>query len=130
MKSSKSFFIIIFLFSLTACSQPYTWKNSNIKDFGKKYPHKERDYDTLKKGDIVWIFDQHDSNFGRLAIITSDEFGKDYFGNNSWAWIRIYENKNDSGSCGVMLSGIYKIHNQEEFEHYFEIDLRMRGKIK
>ena len=83
-------------------------------------------YDTLKKGDKIWIFDMEDSGFGRVAMVVSNSFGKDYFGNNNQCMIKFSDS--GSGCRGVMLHSIVKIHNEEELQHYLKLEQKVLGK--
>lgn len=84
-------------------------------------------YDVLKKGDLVWIFDPEDSAFGRIATVVSDECGKGYFGQDSSCLIRFPESGN--GCRGIFLSSIYKIHNNSELVKYLIIERRVLDKL-
>ncbi len=85
-----------------------------------------REYDTLKRGDRVWIFDSNDRDCFRIAIVATDDFGIDYYGNITSCGITF--DKDSHGWREIYLSSIYKIHNEEELMKYTRLEERASNK--
>lgn len=81
-------------------------------------------YDYVAKGDLIYVDSQDDPAFGRIGVIVSDTFLKDRYGNNCHALVTFDPKTAPFGYRSIRLDDICKIHYDDEFYKYLEMQIK------